>query len=337
MNAVELAQKPLLKWPGGKHRLTTQLTEAFGDSPCEGYFEPFAGGAALFWHLAARGDLARCERRPMLSDACFSLVAAYLAVRDAPERVRAHVDSLSAIPGEWREAYYDIRDAFNAYRSVHAPRIRAGERALFPTGPDNHVVDHGADMLWLNRACFNGLWRTNRNGAFNASLGSYKIVDVPTLAPWSNTLNQFQVRLECCDWRVAVEQLGPRDRALIDMPYLPLDDQHASWTGYGSAAIWDEEEHDALARALTFAARRGAFIVLTNHDCEATHRIYSDRRGFRVHGTADLSRSISRSADRMVAREAILTLSPDDARPDVRAPVQLALGALTPPLAGVSS
>ena len=318
--------KPLLKWPGGKARLAPVVADAFGSERPTGYHEPFAGGAAVYWHLLERGLLDDLVEPAQLTDTCGSLIVAYRAVRDDPAFVRQVLDELGRHhlePRAWTDDYYAVRRLFNGYRRAVLPPL---PEAAFRETPTNTTARrHGAQMLWLNRACFNGLWRTNRRGDFNAAKGSYQHVRVPDLAPWAAAL--AGVRLSWCDWRWTVRAAKRGAWLFADPPYLPLDDQAGTFTSYSSSVTWDETEHEELALALVAAARRG---VLTNHDCERTHTIYSHARGFRRHASVDLSRSISQSKDRMVAREVVLTPDPADANPVVHRPFQPSLLGATP-------
>ncbi len=291
------------------------IADAFGDDKPEGYVEPFAGGLAVFWHLHDTTALRSLRRSPVLSDACGSLMVAYRALQQRPEEVCNALQELTKghkKPREWTRDYYRLRSQFNAYRAIVLKPVAAGEGRDVPVGDE--AVKHAALMLWINRACFNGLWRTNRSGAFNASAGSYQTVrlDYDAIRRGGSILANFRAQLGWCDWRVSIRNAGEGDWLFVDSPYLPMDRQADSFTGYSAIRPWGHDEHRELAFQCCLAARRGAVVVLTNHDATATHEIYDQVNGWEVYARPEVTRTISQSANRMRATEVVLTLRPRD-------------------------
>src|SRR5687768_5756898 len=134
--------KPILKWAGGKSRLANDISGVFG-SRCEGtYFEPFAGSASVFLYRRAQNQI---RGKAVLSDVNHKLMAFHRAIRDHVDEVILALEELPK--SDWRERYGEIREAYNA-------------------GPWEGPA-HAARFAWLNRACFNGLYRENRSGRFN--------------------------------------------------------------------------------------------------------------------------------------------------------------------------
>lgn len=263
--------RPILKWAGGKAKLASQITDAFGE-PCSGtYYEPFIGGASVFLHRRAKGDV----QKAVLSDVNSKLVALYVAIRDDVEGV---LTELMNMPREdWVERYYDVRTAFNE-------------------GPWEGSA-HAARFVWLNRAGFNGLYRENRKGFFNVPVGRYAKVGIP--AP--SHFREISELLQGTDLRVAsfeqvIEDAGEGDQVYCDPPYVPLS-ASASFTAYCKEPFGFDEQV-ALADSSRMAAQRGATVVLSNHDVPLVReRIYPTSNGFSVVARPAVKRAISRKKE----------------------------------------
>jgi DNA adenine methylase len=261
--------KPLLKWAGGKARIANAIEDAFAE-PCTGtYFEPFAGSLAVFLYRRARGQVGADA---VLSDLNGKLMAVHRAVRDHLDDLLTELDGMPT--EDWRDRYYDVREEYNA-----GPW--AGPR-------------HAARFLWLNRAGFNGLYRENRAGQFNVPLGRYAGVVMPDESRFRAVSAALQgVELRTCSYADALRRAGPGDHVYCDPPYVPLT-ATANFTGY----LGDGFDHDAqldLATRARAAARRGAKVVLSNHDLPVVRsELYPKKQGFRHVSKPVVSRAISR-------------------------------------------
>lgn len=262
--------RPLLKWAGGKARLAPRIREAFG-FPCRGtYFEPFCGSGAVYLYLRERGDV----ERAVLSDVNPKLIAAHAAVRDDVEAV---LGALDALPGDdWRERYYEIREAFNA-------------------GPWEGP-EHAARFFWLNRAGFNGLYRENKRGLFNVPVGRYTRLRMPDPARFRSVSRALQgVELVAAPFDAVLSRAGAGDHVYCDPPYVPLS-VTASFTSYQKQAFGPEKQH-GLALAARRAALAGARVVLSNHDLPLVRKeLYPTDRGFEHVARPKVKRAISRKA-----------------------------------------
>ena len=262
--------KPILKWAGGKARLASQISDAFGE-PCRGtYYEPFIGGASVFLYRRARGEVDRA----VLSDVNAKLIAMYLAIRDDVDSV---LSNLMRLPRkDWHERYYDVRAAFNE-------------------GPHEGPL-HAARLVWLNRTGFNGLYRENRSGGYNVPVGRYSKVSLPTPAHF----REVSALLAGSDLRVAsfedvVCEAGPDDQVYCDPPYVPLS-ATASFTAYCKEPFGFHTQVE-LADCARQAARGGAVVVLSNHDLPLVReQIYPHARGFRVIASPQVTRAISQKS-----------------------------------------
>ncbi len=262
--------KPLLKWAGGKARLAPRIEEAFG-VPCRGrHLEPFIGSGAVFLWRRAQGHVGEA----ILSDVNAKLVALHLATRDDPDGV---IEELSRMPttAGWESEYYRIRDEFN-----EGPFV----------GPA-----HAARFIWLNHAGFNGLYRENRSGGFNVPVGRYTEVHLPDEAEVRQVSRLFQgAEIRLCGFEETMAVACRGDQIYCDPPYVPLT-QTAAFTAY-SAGGFTMQHQKGLAVAAERAARRGAHVVISNHDLPVVREyLYSASSGFTVVDTPPVSRAISRN------------------------------------------
>jgi DNA adenine methylase len=247
--------RPFLKFAGGKSRLLPELCERL-PAKFGRYHEPFVGGGALFWHLQREGLL---KGGAVLSDANERLVRAYRGVRDDV--------------GGVIEQLYNHALLHKLQGRTFFERIREAE----PEDPK--LV--AAWLIYLNKTCFNGLYRVNRKGEFNVSFGDYKdpkILDEENLRACSRALRE--VELYDCDFEVPAT-LGCKagdfvrgDLVYFDPPYVPLT-KTALFTGYTSGGFSkaDQERLADLARDLK---SRGIYVVLTNSDHPLVRELYPE-------------------------------------------------------------
>lgn len=243
--------EPFLKWAGGKSQLLPQF-QTLLPSSITSYAEPFIGGGAAFFHLKARFP----QMRAVLRDNNPELINCYQAVRDGCSELRRRLDEhLARFRAEGKAYYYRVR-------SQHDLRGR-GERA--------------ARMIFLNKSCFNGLWRVNRRGEFNVPIGSYRpekitLYDEANLLAVSRAL--YAADLGVSDFRQTLRALRKGDFAYIDPPYFPLSTT-ASFTAYTREAFGQAEQEE-LSVLFAEAARRGARLMLSNSDTSFIRQLYKD-------------------------------------------------------------
>jgi DNA adenine methylase len=235
----------LVKWSGSKAAIAERLA-ALAPSDFRAYHEPFVGGGALFFRLR--------PRRAFLSDLNAELMNLYIAARDEPEAL------ISALA-----RHRNTRDHYYAVRGIHPDSLRPIERA--------------ARTLFLNRTCFNGIYRVNSHGLFNVPYGKQE----HTTFFQPEALRQAHValagvRISCCDFVRAAERARPGDFVYLDPPYAAGLRGGQGFTQYQSAGFSDDDERRVadLVRALD---RRGCFVMLSSADTVATRALY---RGFRI-------------------------------------------------------
>lgn len=254
---------PFLKWVGGKGRLLGQLDALMPDD-IERYIEPFVGGGAMFFHLRSRG-LAGAS---VLADANHDVVNAWTVVRDEVDALvdalHRHERSYVARDDDGRAAYfYDVR-------ARHPAEL---ERAGQPMAP----VERAARMLFLNRTCFNGLWRENSSGRFNTPHGRYarpQIAQRERLHAASRQL--IGVQLTISDFRVLPQLARDHgaDFVYLDPPYHPVSATSAfnAYAGGGFSSR-DQRELGDVCRELD---RMGVRFLLSNSDCPLIRDIYRE-------------------------------------------------------------
>lgn len=262
---VSIVCPPFVKWVGGKTKLQLELQNRLPKNYRElRHIEPFVGGGALFFALA--------PERAVLSDSNPDLINAYRQVRDNLPAVSAELEWLA------REhnvaAYYEVREAFNDQRDnlespLHKPRFN---RAV-PSG----TVLRAAVFLYLNKTCFNGLYRENQKGEFNVPAGDYENPDIRNenvLGRCRDVLQRPGVELHCRSYQYTLINAVDGDFVYLDPPYDPISDT-SNFTSY-TAEGFTEEDQATLRDYFASAAARGAKLMLSNHDTPLIRELYKD-------------------------------------------------------------
>lgn len=264
---------PFLKWAGGKTQLLPQL-ERFFPHEIPAYVEPFLGSAAVFFHLYGKGQLTGSV---ILADVNEELVNVYRAVRD-------HIDELLDLLAAHKAAH-----GREYYYAVRAEAYKAGVRAA-------------ARTIYLNKTCYNGLYRVNSRGQFNVPMGDYKnpgIYDEAELRRAAQALRRAE--LVCQDFRTAIGGAAT-EVIYADPPYVPLSPT-SSFTGYAAGGFGLDDQRD-LAACLRSADARGCRFVLSNSYTPVVRELYG---GFHI-ARVPARRAINSIASRRGAiDEAVVT------------------------------
>ena len=244
--------QPFLKWAGGKASLLRQLEEFFPHE-MDRYFEPFLGGGAVFFHLKHRFP----DLRPFLRDSNKELINAYRIVRDRPEELMQLLDE-------------------------HTRRFRTeGDDYFYATRKQHDLTDdlaRAARTVFLNKTCFNGLWRVNARGEFNTPVGSNKnpnLYSRDNLLAASAALQDAQ--LEAQDFRQTAEEARRGDFIYFDPPYLPIS-VHSDFKRY-TPDQFREADQVELARVCRDLDARGCHLALSNSEHPRIRELYA---GFNV-------------------------------------------------------
>lgn len=271
---------PFLKWAGGKGKLAPAVV-ARAPASFGSYHEPFAGAGAVFFALAGDRPLAGAT----LNDLNRDLVAAYTVVRDNVEGLIKQLRPL-------RNRYYDLDEAGRAAMFYEV-------RAQHPRG----AVAATARLIFLNKTCYNGLYRVNSQGEFNVPHGRYKnpnILDEANLRACSESLRGLS--LTSVDFEEACDAARPGDFVYFDPPYQPLS-ATANFTGYTRDAFGPVEQ-ERLARVFEDLTRRGVAALLSNSSHPFIDALY-EAKGYTIEHVK-MSRAINSNAAKRSAIDELL-------------------------------
>ena len=233
--------KPILKWAGGKTQLLKELIPKVPDTYGK-YIEPFFGGGALFFAL--------CPENAVIADSNPELINMYQQVAESVEEVIAHL-----------RKYNNSSEEFYSVRALDWRDLPA--------------IDAAARTIYLNKTCFNGLYRVNRKGQFNVPFGKYKnpnICDEDTLRRASELLKKATI--VCGDYKqVLSEYACEGDFVFLDPPYLPIS-EYSDFKRYTKEQFY-EEDHIELARTIEHLHETGCYSILTNSNHPLVHELYA--------------------------------------------------------------
>lgn len=245
--------KPFLKWAGGKGQLLSEIEKyyPFADGKVTKYAEPFVGGGAVLFDILSEYDL----KEVYISDINAELTNTYCIIRDDIDSL---VEILYAMQSEFipldtdnRKTYYtEKRERFNDLKI---------------NGDESINIEKAALMIFLNKTCFNGLYRVNKKGRFNVPMGSYKnpmICDENNLRAVSEKLQD--VTIVCGDYRKSASFIDKNTFVYFDPPYRPITDT-ASFTAY-TENLFNDEEQIELADFVELMHSKGAKVVVSNSD-----------------------------------------------------------------------
>ena len=264
--------KPILKWAGGKTQMLSDLIPKVPTSYGR-YIEPFFGGGAMFFALQ--------PENAVIADSNPELINMYRQVAD-------HVDDVI----ECLKMYENTSEMFYLVRGQDWTKLPKAEAA--------------ARIIFLNKTCFNGLYRVNKKGQFNVPFGKYKnpkICDENGLRAASEILKKAEII--CGDYLLVLEHYAqPGDFIFLDPPYLPISD-YSDFKRYTKEQFY-EEDHVELAKMVMTLHERGCYVILTNSNHPLVHELYA-------HFTIDViqtKRHISCKANMRKGEDVIVTIPP---------------------------
>lgn len=248
--------RPFLRWAGSKKALLAQIVSAVPDR-FNAYHEPFLGSGAMFFLLQ--------PRQAFLSDVCDELIETYRAVRDRPDLVLRYLSPLKPS----RDVYYAMRD-----------------------NPSRSRFHKAAEFLYINKTCWNGLYRVNRFGKFNVPYGWPKtdnIVDRANLRACAVQLDRQSVQLQTRSFIEALSDVREGDLVFLDPPYVTGHNNNG-FVDYNER-LFSWEDQIALAEQARRLASSGVHVIVTNANHRKLLELYE---GFSL---ATLSRHSSLSGD----------------------------------------
>lgn len=243
---------PFLKWAGGKRKLSQLIISAFPhdfDPKVNRYFEPFIGGGALTFALGNQnGKIYVPGKNLYINDMNPDLVNTYKIIRDDVDSLINELKKFEKLNNA--DSFYEIRGTFYSDK-----------------------VSQAARFIYLNKTCFNGLWRVNSNGFFNVPFGRYKnpnILDAENLRLCSKRLQKSKISHG--DYVKAVSKAVRGDVVYFDPPYIPLT-KTAAFSQYAKEdfGLGDQE---TLAQTIKALTARGVRVILSNSDTPLTRKIF---------------------------------------------------------------
>ncbi|MFA7620260.1 MAG: Dam family site-specific DNA-(adenine-N6)-methyltransferase [Aminobacteriaceae bacterium] len=264
--------RPILKWAGGKTQMLNDILPKIPSSYGK-YIEPFLGGGAIFFALQ--------PEKSIIADSNPELINVYRQVADNVEDVINYL-----------QQYENTKDIFYAVRGQDWLSLKASEAA--------------ARTIFLNKTCFNGLFRVNKKGQFNVPYGKYKnpkICDMEMLHAASSILRKAEIL--CDDYMLVLGHYAqPDDFVFLDPPYLPIS-AYSDFKRYTKEQFY-EEDHVELAKQIMSLHEMGCHVVLTNSNHPLVHELYSP---FNI-DVIQTKRYISCSGDNRKGEDVIVTIPP---------------------------
>ena len=267
---------PFVKWAGGKRQMIPQIRERMPEQ-FNNYYEPFVGGGAVIFELL--------PENAVINDINRALINAYQMICDHPKEFLQEVNRLDAEMWEdGKEYYYSLREHYN-------------DKLM----RDEFDVELAALFVFINKHCFNGLYRVNGKGLFNVPYNNSRrsSVDEQSIMEISEYLRN--VTIISGDFEVACEGASAGDFVFIDSPYAPLNPtSFESYTKEG----FDIESHRRLANLFDELTARGCYCMLTNHNTELINELYGNK-GYTI-DVVSVKRMINSDASNRVGEEVII-------------------------------
>ena len=244
--------KPFVKWVGGKSQLVEQIEKMLstdGEKVLTKYAEPMVGGGALFFSILSKYDFEELY----ISDINAELINAYQAVKNDVNNLIAKLNEMQMLflpmdENGRKYFYYTVRERFNS-----------------TTLTEETATEKAAEFIFLNKTCFNGLYRVNRKGQFNVPMGAYKN---PTICDDENLCNIHEalqnVTIVCGDYSLSKSFIDKDTFVYLDPPYRPISET-SGFTSYNSD-VFDDNEQIRLSKFIDEINLVGAKIVLSNSD-----------------------------------------------------------------------
>lgn len=242
------------------------------------YFEPFIGGGSVF--------LSICPQNAIINDCNKQLINMYMQLKSSPELLIQMVDRLDEHVCD-KAFYLSMRERYNQKIAL-----------------EELDTECAALMIWINKHCFNGLYRVNGKGLFNVPYNNKtvgKSVDSENIIAIGRYLQENNVSFSCLDFEVACQAVLPGDFIYFDSPYIPVSET-ADFTDYTKDGFL-LSDHERLAELFCKLDKLGAKIMLSNNDVPMVHSLYSD---YNIQAL-DVKRMINRNASKRTGKEVLIT------------------------------
>ena len=246
-----LLLSPILKWVGGKRQLLSEIIPLIDES-CDNYVEPFIGGGAVLFRLQ--------PKKAIINDYNTELINVYRTVRD-------DLDGLVALLKEHEK--YNSSDYYY--------EVRALDRT--PDFDKMSNSEKAARIIYLNKTCYNGLYRVNSLGQFNSPYGKYKnpnIVNEVVLRAISKYLNRNEISIRSGDYKDVLNDIEKNSFVYLDPPYIPISSS-SSFTGYTEGGFGYDKQVE-LKEECDKLNSKGVHFLQSNSDCEEIRELYKAYR-----------------------------------------------------------
>ena len=267
---------PFVKWAGGKRQLLERIVERMPQRYVN-YFEPFIGGGAVLFGLQPENAL--------INDINESLINTYKVIANSPKQFIECVKEIDSKIGEdGKTYYYSLREHYN-------------DKLM----KDEFDIELAALFVFINKHCFNGLYRVNGKGLFNVPYNNSKreSIDEESIMAVSDYLKN--VTILSGDFEVACQGAGNGDFVFLDSPYAPLNPtSFESYTKEG----FDIESHKRLAKVFDKLTDRGCYCMLTNHNTDFINSLYGNK-GYKI-DVVSVKRMINSDASKRTGEEVII-------------------------------
>ena len=267
---------PFVKWAGGKRQLLSQIQERMPEN-YNHYFEPFVGGGAVFFLTQ--------PSKALINDINKALINTYQRICDSPKEFLSEVNKIDSERWEdGKQYYYTIREHYN-------DKLMKSE----------YDVELAALFVFLNKHCFNGLYRVNGKGLFNVPYNNSRRVSVngDSIIEISKYLQG--ITIIDGDFEDACRDARKGDFVFLDSPYAPLNPtSFESYTKEG----FDIESHKRLAKLYDELTTRGCYCMLTNHNTDLINELYGNK-GYKI-DVVSVRRMINSDASNRVGEEVII-------------------------------
>lgn len=268
--------KPFIKWAGGKRQLLEKLERHIPES-YNRYYEPFIGGGAFLLHIQ--------PEHAVINDTNQQLLNAYKSLKQDAEEVIEIIGRLDAVPCD-KNWYLFLRDRYNA--KISSNELDAECAAL---------------MIWINKHCFNGLYRVNTKGLFNVPYNNKTngvSADADNLRLIGKYLKEKDIEIRMGDFEDCCFDAVEGDFVYFDSPYVP-ESETAKFTEYTKSGF-SINEHKRLANLAKKMAKKGIKVMLSNNDVPLVYEMYSE---FHIE-KLDARRSINNNGTKRVGKEVII-------------------------------
>ncbi len=271
--------KPFVKWAGGKTQVLDKIRQ-LAPHEFNTYYEPFLGGGAVFFDLQ--------PEKAVISDSNQELILAFKCFQKSADYAALVQELISHQNNHSEEYYYQIREMDKLPNFLELP-----------------LFVRAARMIYLNKSCFNGLYRVNSKGYFNVPSGKYERVNAydKTLYDSIHTyLSNGKIKIVSDDFEKVVETAKAGDFVYFDPPYDTFEEQN-NFTAY-SKDVFGKSEQSRLASVYKSLTEKGVFVMLSNHNTKYINELYKD---YNIH-TIQAKRSInSKATGRGNVEEVIIT------------------------------